>query len=76
MDLDYLWGVAGTGLVLGALLIAFAGPLSRWNRRHSLAPGEETPSSLFIYSARYMRIVGAVCLVAGVVFLVIGLTRL
>ncbi|GAA2009146.1 hypothetical protein J2S58_002113 [Nakamurella flavida] len=76
MSLDYLWGLAGTGLVMGALLIAFAGPLSRWNRRHSLAPGQESPSSLFIYSARYMRILGWVCLVAGAVFLIIGLTRL
>jgi hypothetical protein len=76
---DTWWGFAVAGLLTGLPMFFFAGPISRWNRRSSRKFGwnvpAEGPTDEFWWGAKYMRVVGAVALVAAVVCTVVALTR-
>lgn len=73
---DGLLGGTVAALVLGLILVLAAGPIARSNLRWSKGwPGapEDPSRPPFFWTAGYLRIVGAGCLVVGVVLLVIGL---
>ncbi|MBM9468722.1 hypothetical protein [Nakamurella leprariae] len=73
-----LWAFSGTALVLGLVLTVFAGPVAAWNRRASTKLGrgvaKDSEPSGFLWTAKYLRIVGGVMLVFGVAVLIKGLT--
>ncbi len=71
-----LLGATVAALVLGLILVLAAGPIARSNLRWSKGwPGapEDPSRPPVIWTSRYLRIVGAACLVVGLVLLVVGL---
>lgn len=76
---DTWWGVAIGAVIVGGPLVFFAGPISRWNRRVSRKTGWRTPAEgttdEFWWGEKYLRIVGAVSLVIGLVAVGVALSR-
>lgn len=77
MSSGLLGGAVG-GLVMGLVLTIWAGPISRWNlsvsRGWPNAP-KDPSNPPFFWGARYMRVIGVICLIVGLILLVIGLVR-
>lgn len=76
---DTWWGVAIGAVIVGVPLFFFAGPISRWNRRVGRkgwwqVPPEERAESTW-WGEKYMRSLGAATLVAGLVAVIVALTR-
>lgn len=73
------WGWATGLLLVGLPTLLFAGPISRWNRRTGSKWGWNVPAEgsagAWRWGEKYMRVVGLVATVAGLVVVFLALTQ-